>query len=126
MGNNRTIRKTIRLKEEEYNLLLGRFRETTCRKISDYMRKVLFNSPVTVNHRDQSLDEFMEELIRLRTELNALGNNFNQVVRKVNSVKELYKLETWLDVAQAHQEILLEKVGEIQSRIDAFSEVWSR
>jgi len=126
MGNNRTIRKTIRLTEEEYNLLLGRFKETTSRKISDYIRKVLFNRPLTVNHRDQSLDELMEELIWLRTELNALGNNFNQVVRKINSVKELGKLETWLHVAEANQQVLLDKVSEIQSRIDKFSNLWSR
>lgn len=78
--NNRTRLITLRLNREEYRQLESKFKATTCRKMSDYMRKVLLTGKVTVLIRNGSLDDFMAEMILLRNELSGIGSNFNQAV----------------------------------------------
>lgn len=121
---NRTHWCHLRLTENEHNILKKKLTTTTCHQISDYVRRVLFECPVTVKHRDQSMDDFMNELIALRRELNALGNNFNQVVKKINSVKTTREIGAWLPVAETQKKELLEKVNHIQERINQFSATW--
>lgn len=115
---------TLRLNDDEFNQLQKRLQETTCRRMSEYTRALLFEKPVTVRQRNQSMDDFMEELILLRSEINAVGNNFNQIVRKINSVKEIPKMDIWLQVAEKYQQSLLERIEGIQKRIDQFSASW--
>lgn len=67
--------KNLRFKPEEYQLLEKRFKKTSFRKLSEYMRSVLLEKPVTVNYRDKAMDDVLEELVLLRRELNAIGNN---------------------------------------------------
>lgn len=121
---NRTRWCNIRLTENEFQQLQNKLTTTTCRKVSDYVRKVLFDKPITVKHRNQSMDEFMTEMIAMRGELNALGNNFNQVVKKINSVKTIREMEIWLPVAEGLQKELLQEVKKVQERINQFSEAW--
>ncbi len=48
------------------------FKTTTSRKLSDYLRHVLFNGSITPSRtRNQSLDDFMAEVMQLRRELHA-------------------------------------------------------
>ena len=84
--NNLSKRIYVRLKENDFTVLHKRLAATTCRKLSEYARLVLLNKPVTIKQRDQSLDDFMTEMIRLRSELSALGNNFNQSVKKLHTL----------------------------------------
>jgi hypothetical protein len=121
---NRTKWLTIRLTEKEYSILEERLKSTYCRKLSEYGRRILFGGTITVRLRNQSLDELMEELINLRKDLNALGNNFNQVVRKVNAVQRISELSMWLSIAEGFQKELLEKTAGIQSHISRLADVW--
>lgn len=121
---NRKYRCAFRLNDDEYRQLKGKLSTTCCRKVSDYVRNVLFEKPITVKYRDQSIDDFMNELIRLRAELNALGNNFNQVVKKLNSITPSPQYKIWLSISTGMQNELLEKVGNIQKRINDFSGEW--
>ncbi len=66
MRQNKSKRVTVRFTEDEYKGLFDKFKQTTCRKISDYIRKILLGKIVIVKQRDQSLDEFMNTLILLR------------------------------------------------------------
>ena len=75
--NNRTQWLHLRLKPEVYSKIQEKFKKTTCRELSEYARKVLLDKPVTTTYRNRSLDDFMEEMIRLRMDLNAIANNFN-------------------------------------------------
>jgi hypothetical protein len=85
--NNRTKIITLRLSPAEYDQLNNKFKTTTCRKLSEYIRKVLLTEKVTMLTRNQSLDDFMAEMIALRNELSALGNSYNQAVHKVHILK---------------------------------------
>lgn len=113
---------TVRLTQEELERLRRQKAQTAYTRMADYIRVLIFQKPIRVFSRDKSVDELMEELILLRTELNALGNNFNQVVRRINSLP--FPPESLLQVANSLQVQLLEKVAGIQARINQAAERW--
>jgi hypothetical protein len=92
--------------------------------MSEYIRKLLLAQKVTVLYRNDSLDKFMEEMILLRKELNHIGNNFNQVVTKINAVQSSSELGLWASVSSKLQQQLLDKTDTIKSRINQFSDLW--
>src|SRR5207302_1418170 len=67
--NNLNKEIHIRLKLSDFNVIHKRFSSSTCRKLSEYVRDVLLNKPIIIKQRNQSLDDFMTEMIKLRNEL---------------------------------------------------------
>ncbi len=66
-------RITIRLTESEFQKLEEQFKKTTCRKFSEYLRRVMLVTPITHTYRNLSADAFLSELIGLKNELSAMG-----------------------------------------------------
>jgi hypothetical protein len=123
---NRVRIVSMRLSIEEYDKMEAKFKTTTCRKLSEYMRNVLLEKKITVFTRNKSMDDFMAELIRLRTELNAVGNNFNQVVKKLHLLPSSTELKIWIMVNESAKEGVLKKIDEIKLSINKFSDKWSQ
>ena len=88
------------------------------------MRRVLLDKVITVNQRNQSLDDFMTEMIKLRMELNAIGKNFNQSVKKLHSLEQIDDFKSWISINENSRKILFEKVDEIKSKINQISDKW--
>jgi hypothetical protein len=124
MKQNRIKRLTIRFTEPEYEQLEKAFKKSTCRQMVAYARKVLGAKPVTILYRNESLDQLMTELIKIRKEFNAVGNNFNQIVKKINSVNDQSLSQIWLPYAQTLQKDLVERVKNIQGKMDEYSTKW--
>ncbi len=114
----------IRLKETEYDKIKQKFSKSTCRKLSQYTRRVLLEKPITVNQRNQSLDDFMAEMIRLRNELNAIGNNLNQSVKKLYTLSQIHEFRNWIISNENSTKILFEKMDEIKNKINQISDKW--
>jgi hypothetical protein len=125
-NSNRVRVVTMRLTTKEYSMIEAKFNTTTCRKLSEYMRNVLLEKKITVFTRNKSIDDFMAELILLRNELNAIGNNFNQVVKRLHVSQSSAELKIWLMVNETAKESVLKKIEEIKSRINQFSDKWSQ
>jgi len=123
-NNNRTKWLHLRLKPEEYARLHRQFSKTTCRKLSDYARKVLLNKPITVTYRNKSLDDFMAEMMRLRSELNSLGNNFNQAVKKLHTLSQIAEVRGWLVTWELERKVLFNKVEGIKKHINKIADQW--
>ncbi len=123
-NNNRTKWLHIRLKPDEYTKIYTAFSKTTCRKLSDYTRKILLDKPVTGTTRNQSLDDFMTEMIKLRTELNSIGNNFNQAVKKLHTLNQIVEFKDWLVSSERQQKSLFDKVDEIKNHINKIADKW--
>ncbi|MEJ7737032.1 MAG: plasmid mobilization relaxosome protein MobC [Chitinophagaceae bacterium] len=123
-NSNRTNWLHLRLKPEEYANLHKQFSKTTCRKISDYSRKILLGKPVIATYRNQSLDDFMTEMIQLRTELNSIGNNVNQAVKKLHTLEQIAEFKTWMITFELEKETLLNKIDEIKNRINKIADQW--
>lgn len=123
-NDNRTKWLHLRLKPDEYQKIFKEFSKSSCRKLSEYSRKILLDKPITMNYRNQSLDEFMSEIIRLRTELNGIGNNFNQAVKKLHTLQQISEFKDWIISYELEKKILLNKVEEIKKYIQKISEKW--
>ncbi len=122
--NNRSKWLHLRLSPKEYQTVQRQFSKTTCRKISEYARKRLLSKPVTVNYRNQSLDELMRELIQLRSELNSIGNNFNQAVKKLHSLSMIRQFQDWITAYETDRQKLITQTGKIKELIISLSEKW--
>jgi len=55
--------------------------------MSEYCRKVLMDKPIVVFHRDQALDEFLQEAILLRKSLQQVGQEGRQFTPLLNEIK---------------------------------------
>jgi hypothetical protein len=119
-----TRKVTVRFKPEEYSKVNASFRRTTKRKISEYIRYVLLEKPVTVYTRSQSIDDLMAELILLKNELSSIGNNFNQAVKRLHTMDYKQELKSWLLLNEKHKEIFFKKVDEINQKINQLSGQW--
>lgn len=123
-NSNRTRIVGLRFTPAEYTKIERKWKATTCRKLSEYIRKYLFNKTITTNYRNESLDEFMGEIIRLRNELKAIGNNLNQAVKKLHTLNHIPEFRTWIISQQLEQKILLGKIEEIKKCTQKISEKW--
>lgn len=123
---NRSKLLQVRLTPKELEKISNKFSHSTSLKLSDYIRKKLLDKPVAVYTRNQSLDDFMTEMIALRNELNAIGNNYNQVVKRLHSLQHFEEIKTWLLLNESTKQILLKKVEEIKLKINQINELWLR
>lgn len=121
---NRTRIIGLRLTAKEYEQVEKRCRNSTTNKVSEYVRRILFDKPVTVYQRNKSLDDFMAEMIVLRTQLNSIGNNFNQVVRKLHALQQISEFRVWIITYELEKQTLINKVDEIKNRINKIAEEW--
>ena len=117
---------SFRVKPKEYEQIHGQFTQTTCRKLSEYARKVLLNKPVTVKFRNQSADDFLEQMVRLKNELSAIGNNFNQSVKKLHTLDKIPDIKTWLLLNESTKNLFMKKVEEIKVKMTQIYEQWSQ
>lgn len=122
--DNRVRFVAVRMTNDEYAAIEKQWKKSTLKKLSKYLRQVLFGKPVTVNTRDASLDEMMYELSVLRRELNAIGNNFNQAVHRLHTLDHLPQLQNWLVVFERDKGVFFDKVSEISGRINLMADQW--
>ncbi|MFV5703068.1 plasmid mobilization protein [Flavobacterium sp. XS2P12] len=122
--NNRTKWLHLRLTPDEYQKIVAAFSKSTCRKLSEYARKNILQKPIVNTYRNKSLDDFMAEMMRLRGELNSIGNNFNQAVKKLHTLHQIIDFKHWLISYELEKKILFNKVDEIKKHIQKFAESW--
>jgi len=123
-NSNRTRIIGLRLTPDEYTKIEKKWKASTCRKLSDYVRCCLFDKPIVTTYRSSSQDDLMAELTRLRNELNAVGNNFNQVVRKLHTLSQIPEFRNWLVAYEVEKSILNSKVDEIRNNVKKMLEIW--
>ena len=118
--------KNLRFKPDEYRLLEKRFEKTSFRKLSEYMRSVLLEKPVTVNYRDKAMDDMLEEMVLLRQELNAIGNNLNQAIRSINSAHGNADARLWMNLLSVINTKLEPSINQIKERMNQYADIWSQ
>lgn len=116
----------LRLKPKEFATVNSNFKRTRFRNLSEYTRSMLLEKSITVFHRDAAMDEILEELILLRKEINFIGNNFNQAVRKLNSVSGMPEAKIWQSMLEVLRDQLEPSIRQIKDRINNYSDIWSQ
>jgi hypothetical protein len=127
MEEKKQVRKRIvifRLLPDEYIKLEAAWKKTTIRKLSEYLRRLIFGKPVTGYVRNRSLDEFMAEMVLLRKELNAISVNFNQAVHRLHTLDRLPEMQHWLQGFEHDKHVLFAKADEIRLKINCISDQW--
>jgi septal ring factor EnvC (AmiA/AmiB activator) len=124
VNDSKTKWLNIRLSQKEYDQVHKHFAGTTTAKISTYARNVLLQKPVATTIRNQSIDEMMTEIIALRNELKAIGKNFNQAVKKLNTLKQIKEMEHWLVVYEMDKRSLEKHYAEIEFQIKKMTAKW--
>jgi hypothetical protein len=123
---NRSRWYNIRLKPDEYQTLNSKFKKTQFRKLSEYMRSVLLEKPVTVNYRDKAMDDVLEEMVLLRRELNAIGNNLNQAMHNINSTHGSADARLWMNLVTVINSKLEPSINQIKERMNQYADIWSQ
>jgi len=121
---NKTKRVTIRLSEQEYQLLTQRWKKSTTRKLADYVRRCLFEKPIVTTYRNKSQDDFMAEMMMLRKDLGGLANNFNQAVKRLNTFFHPQQAKTWIAGWESARLVLLSKIEQIKNSIGKIADQW--
>lgn len=116
----------IRVNEDEYKKIESYSTTTTCQGISDYARKVLLKKPVIVKYRNQSAAEILSEMIQLKNELHAIGNNFNQAVHRLHTLDQIPEIKTWILLNESIKQSFMKKVEEIKLRMNQIYQLWSQ
>lgn len=115
---------TVRLNHDEKQKLKKLSTKALCNSLSEYARDVLLNEPVTVKYRNQSADDFLQEMIELKNELNAIGKNFNQAVHKLHTLDIEPQLRLWVAHQESTQMQLLKKTQEISEKLQQIHQQW--
>ncbi|WP_337966268.1 plasmid mobilization relaxosome protein MobC [uncultured Flavobacterium sp.] len=114
----------IRLTKEEFDFIDQNFKASACRKRSDFVRRNLLKKPIVMRYRNESLDMLLQELTQLRTQLNFMGNNFNQSVKKLHTLFEISDLRVWILSFDSDRNKYFSLVEEIKKSIENLAQKW--
>ncbi|MDB5230863.1 MAG: plasmid mobilization relaxosome protein MobC [Chitinophagaceae bacterium] len=115
---------TLRMNKNEFRELERNRKKTTSKTNSNYVRKLALNQPVTVLHRNESIDLIVKEIIALKKELNAIGNNLNQAVHKLHTLDRIPEFRNWCEQYDILRKQIQENTNRIVITIHQISESW--
>ena len=94
---------SVRLTEEEFEEVYRQCKNSTCRSLTEYVKKLLTKKPVTVKVRNQSQDELLLAMIGIKNRLDELAGRAEQLGsaqlhREIAEIKLLTRQinEKWL------------------------------
>ena len=125
-NNNRKKRIYVRLTDKEFTTLESRLKNTTCNKLSDYVRRCLFNKPITTITRDAATDDLIVKMSQMNFELNAIGSNFNQLVKKINTSFQTTSFSNALSLVTMQRDAIAKKIEEVKNELQKVAEKWLR
>ncbi|MBK5077329.1 plasmid mobilization relaxosome protein MobC [Lactococcus lactis] len=113
MPKNRKRRTQLHFYVNPDEEFMIREKAASCHKnLSDYLRTISIKGAIyEVNFHE--IDEFSKQLSQLHFEFNRIGNNINQVAKKVNLIDE---------VDQEDVEILQDEMSDIQKNYRLMNE----
>jgi hypothetical protein len=114
----------VRINAVEKTQLKKLQKKSTERSLSNYVRKVALQKPVTITYRNQSADDFLKDMLDLRKQLNGIGNNFNQAVHKLHTLDRIPDFREWIREQQAAQKQIVQSIETIRLRMNQLYEQW--
>jgi len=93
LENTRFQSMEICVSQVELQRIKDNVANSTCHNLSQYVRQCSLGDPVTVYHRNKSFDEFVNEIISLRRELQEMRKFFSkekeeQAIVLITQIKE--------------------------------------
>ena len=93
---------SVRLTEEDFKEVYRQCENSTCRSLTEYVKKVLTKKPVTVKVRNQSQDELLQAIVGIKNRLDQLATRAEgsgvSVLLEIKEIKSLTPkiAEKWL------------------------------
>lgn len=106
-SSNKKIRISVRVSEDELNIIEKRALLTNEKSLSSYLRKMAL-SGVIVN---VNFSEFAD----LKRELTAIGANVNQIARRINSTNRFYDDD--VEYIKEVNEKIWQSLNSVQSKL---------
>ena len=113
-----------RVNTRKYQELQRILRQNPNKDMSSLLRDFLHDRPIKVFTHDQTLDNLMEELAKLRMEIKAIGVNINQITRLFNSYPERYRKEFYAKTAFAEYQALEPRIEQLLTIISKLAKKW--
>lgn len=113
-----------RMNDTELNQLTKLQQKSADKELSNYIRKVLLQKPVAITYRNQSADDFLNQMLELKRELNAIGNNFNQAVHKLHLLDKIPEFRQWVQQYDGLHQAFISKTEEIFFKVSELYEQW--
>lgn len=114
----------VRMNEKEFTALEKLRASSTEKTVSNYLRKVALRRPVTIVYRNETADDFLNELIQLKRELHFIGHNFNQAVHKLHTLDRIPEFRTWIRQYETVHHQFLQKEDQIIARGNQIYQLW--
>lgn len=93
--------------------------------MSQYLRDIIFERPVIATYRNVSQDDIVRQMAVLNQELNAIGNNFNQVTRRLHTLRPSEE-QSWGYEFTKQAETILLKITEVKDTVEQIARRWLR
>lgn len=93
--------------------------------MSEFIRAALLDKPLVTTYRNASQDSLMEAMGVLTKELNAIGNNLNQSVKRLHTLREP-ESPSWAAYYAGLAARLEEKIIEAKALLNTITERWLR
>jgi hypothetical protein len=116
------FRLNLRLDEQEWNKIHKHCSKTTCRSVSEYSRKVLLNQPVRILVRNQSFDDFEEQLAPLLPILKTFGDDLHALVERLSHSNKPEAIQACLGIITHHAENFLRTSTQIKDLLIQISD----
>ena len=115
---------TIRIGDEKFNELKRLLQGNPQNDMSRLLRDILHNRPITVFTKDKTLDNVMEELAKLRSEIRAIGVNINQITRLFNTYPEPQRKALFAKMAFKEHQAIEPKIAELLDIVSKLAKRW--
>ncbi len=113
-----------RLNAAELQVLRKLKAATTDRHLSQYVRKVLLQQPVTMKYRNASADDFLRDMLVLKQDLQTAIRVLNEAVQQLAILEKVPEFRHWLTTYDTCRQDLEQRTKDIQKRITQLYEQW--
>jgi len=122
--NNRDKWLHVRVNADELKTINDGFAKTMDDGLSTYIRKIILGKPHIGRYRNQSQDALVNELAKVRMELNSAGNNLNQAVKKLHTLKITDEIKGWLISWELDKKSFYKSLEAVNSAIAKIADQW--
>lgn len=116
----------LRVNQQHYDRLCQLLSRSHYRNMSELLRDIVCKRQVVSYTHDESLDVVMQELTKIRKELNAIGVNLNQITKQINSTTEKSKILLLGLNTNEHIEQIRQKMEIVYPIISQLAKKWLR
>ena len=113
-----------RLSKDKYVELTALLAKTKDETLAGLVRDILLNQKIKVYTHDETIDLLLEELAALRSEVKAIGVNFNQITRYFNTYPEDAKKRFYAKIGFEKYAQLEPKVNRLLELISNLCQKW--